>query len=331
MKTLTSSPGALRILVISIVARLPLAMLAISLLVHTVHLTGSYATAGIVSGVNAVALGIGGPLLGKLVDRRGQTGVLVVGGCSAGALLCAVARAARRSPRGSARRARGGHRAGDAATRGMHALAPALARARRLGGTGGLRRGDLRRRADVGRGSAARARHRRAAVDRVRPGRRRHSARRRDRALRCAARLARVAAGACRSSLRRRGPARAGDADAGRDLRRHRRARRRRRGGCRRSGFGAREQRGGRPAARPLGPGLARRRHPHCAARRRCARRRGPRARARGTGDRARRVDRCDRQSRLARSACCSSPVPGSRLPSPRSTRWSSASRRPAW
>ena len=66
-------------------------MLAISLLVHTVHLTGSYATAGIVSGVNAVALGIGGPLLGKLVDRRGQTGVLVVGGCSAGALLCAVA------------------------------------------------------------------------------------------------------------------------------------------------------------------------------------------------------------------------------------------------
>ena len=79
MKTLTSSPGALRILVISILARLPLAMLAISLLVHTVHLTGSYATAGIVSGVNARALGIGGPLLGKLVDRRGQTGVLLVG------------------------------------------------------------------------------------------------------------------------------------------------------------------------------------------------------------------------------------------------------------
>ena len=91
MKTLISSPGALRILVISIVARLPLAMLGISLLVHTVHLTGSYATAGIVSGVNAVALGLGGPLLGKLVDRRGQTGVLMLGGCLAGALLCALA------------------------------------------------------------------------------------------------------------------------------------------------------------------------------------------------------------------------------------------------
>ena len=73
MKTLISSPGALRILAISIVARLPLAMLGIALLVHVVHLTGSYAAAGIVSGANAVALGVGGPLLGKLVDRRGQT------------------------------------------------------------------------------------------------------------------------------------------------------------------------------------------------------------------------------------------------------------------
>ena len=91
MKTLISSPGALRILVISIVARLPLAMLGIVLLVHVVHLSGSYAAAGIVSGANAVALGVSGPLLGKLVDRRGQTAVLVVGGCAAGALLCVMA------------------------------------------------------------------------------------------------------------------------------------------------------------------------------------------------------------------------------------------------
>ncbi|MDP9258719.1 MAG: MFS transporter, partial [Actinomycetota bacterium] len=91
MKTLISSPGALRILAISIVARLPLAMLGIALLVHSVHLTGSYAAAGIVSGANAVALGVGGPLLGKLVDRRGQTTVLILGGCASGALLGAMA------------------------------------------------------------------------------------------------------------------------------------------------------------------------------------------------------------------------------------------------
>ena len=91
MKTLISSPGALRILAISIVARLPLAMLGIALLVHVVHLTGSYAAAGIVSGANAVALGVGGPLLGKLVDRRGQTAVLILGGCVSGTLLGAMA------------------------------------------------------------------------------------------------------------------------------------------------------------------------------------------------------------------------------------------------
>ena len=91
MKTLISSPGALRILAISIIARLPLAMLGIALLVHIVHLTGSYAAAGIVSGANAVALGVGGPLLGKLVDRRGQTAVLILGGCVSGTLLGAMA------------------------------------------------------------------------------------------------------------------------------------------------------------------------------------------------------------------------------------------------
>jgi MFS family permease len=91
MRTLISTPGALRLLAISIVARLPLAMLGIGLLVHSVHLTGSYAEAGVVSGVNAAALGIGGPLLGQLVDRRGQTVVLVGSGAIAGALLCALA------------------------------------------------------------------------------------------------------------------------------------------------------------------------------------------------------------------------------------------------
>ncbi|HEY1478842.1 MAG TPA: MFS transporter [Gaiellales bacterium] len=90
MNTLTSTPGALRVLTISIIARLPLAMLGIVLLVHAVHLTGSYSAAGIVAGANAIATGVGGPLLGKLVDRRGQTLVLIVSGCVSGALLCVI-------------------------------------------------------------------------------------------------------------------------------------------------------------------------------------------------------------------------------------------------
>ncbi len=36
-------------------------------------LTGSFAAAGLVMAAYAVALGVGGPVLGRLVDRRGQT------------------------------------------------------------------------------------------------------------------------------------------------------------------------------------------------------------------------------------------------------------------
>lgn len=77
MTTLTSTPGALRILGSSVIARLPLAMLGIALLIHAHHVTGSFAAAGLVTGAYAVATGVGGPLLGRVVDRRGQTAVLL--------------------------------------------------------------------------------------------------------------------------------------------------------------------------------------------------------------------------------------------------------------
>ena len=79
MASLRSFPGALRLAAVSIIARLPMAMLSIGLLVHVRHLTGSFAAAGIVAGAFAVSLGVGGPLLGRLVDRRGQTTVLLAG------------------------------------------------------------------------------------------------------------------------------------------------------------------------------------------------------------------------------------------------------------
>src|SRR4051812_49879586 len=77
MPAIASAPGALRLFAVSIVARLPVAMLSIGLLVHARHLTGSFAAAGLVAGAFAVALGAGGPLLGAIADRRGQTAVLV--------------------------------------------------------------------------------------------------------------------------------------------------------------------------------------------------------------------------------------------------------------
>jgi MFS family permease len=91
MSAIASAPGALRVFAISIVARLPLTMLSIGLLVHAQHLTGSFGAAGVVTGAYAVSLGVGGPLLGKLVDRCGQTWVLVASGSVAAPLLGVVA------------------------------------------------------------------------------------------------------------------------------------------------------------------------------------------------------------------------------------------------
>jgi predicted MFS family arabinose efflux permease len=91
MAPLRSFPGALRLAAVSIVARLPMAMLSIALLVHVRHLTGSFATAGVVAGAFAISLGVGGPLLGRLVDRRGQTVVLLTSALVAGAALAGIA------------------------------------------------------------------------------------------------------------------------------------------------------------------------------------------------------------------------------------------------
>src|SRR3954452_8357876 len=71
---------------LSIVARLPVAMLSIGLLVHTQAATGEYAAAGLVAGAFALAQGAGGPVLGRAADRRRQSLVL-----AAAALLCATA------------------------------------------------------------------------------------------------------------------------------------------------------------------------------------------------------------------------------------------------
>src|SRR5512132_3177435 len=91
MHAIAATPGARRLLAISIVARLPLTMLSIGLLLHARHLTGSFAAAGAVDAAYAIALGLGGPLLGRVVDRRGQTALLLASSATAAGLLGVVA------------------------------------------------------------------------------------------------------------------------------------------------------------------------------------------------------------------------------------------------
>jgi hypothetical protein len=83
--------GATRLFVTSTAARLPLACLGIGLLAHAASLTGSFAAAGLVAGAYAIATGVGGPLAGRLVDRRGQTLVLCVTAAVTAVLLGAAA------------------------------------------------------------------------------------------------------------------------------------------------------------------------------------------------------------------------------------------------
>ncbi len=80
-----------RLFAISIIARLPEPMLSIGLLVHAERITGSFAAAGVVAAVFAAALGVGGPLLARTADRRGQTAVLLGSAAVAGSALAAAA------------------------------------------------------------------------------------------------------------------------------------------------------------------------------------------------------------------------------------------------
>jgi MFS family permease len=75
--TASETSGARALLGASLVARLPLAMFSIALLVHVRQLTGSFAAAGAATGAYAAAVGAGGPLLGRMADRRGHTAPLL--------------------------------------------------------------------------------------------------------------------------------------------------------------------------------------------------------------------------------------------------------------
>src|SRR5215475_9829385 len=97
--TWSSWPRSARFLFIaSLVARLPLAMLGIALLVDAQHLTGSFADAGVVAAVYGIALGVGAPILGRLIDRRGPTVVLLVSAAVSAVLLAAVASLTKGTP-----------------------------------------------------------------------------------------------------------------------------------------------------------------------------------------------------------------------------------------
>lgn len=84
-------PQVAWVLGLSMLARLPLAAIALLLLLRVTDAGANYAQAGAVGGCFGAAHGIGQPLLARLVDRRGQPAVLVTAGIVAGLFYAALA------------------------------------------------------------------------------------------------------------------------------------------------------------------------------------------------------------------------------------------------
>ena len=71
----------------TLLGRLPFAINALAVLLYAREVTGSFAGAGIVSGGLALGSAFGAPLQGRLVDRRGESAMLVLAAGHSTALL----------------------------------------------------------------------------------------------------------------------------------------------------------------------------------------------------------------------------------------------------
>ncbi|MFC0508318.1 MFS transporter [Micromonospora costi] len=73
-------PGLRSLLLVAVLARIPLTATGITMTLHVLDLGRGYAAAGLVGAAITVGAAIGGPVLGRLVDRRGLRPVLVLTG-----------------------------------------------------------------------------------------------------------------------------------------------------------------------------------------------------------------------------------------------------------
>jgi MFS family permease len=74
-------PDVVRMVAMAMLARMPLGMQSLALLLHVRDLTGSFATAGSSVGTYLAATAVTAPVVGRLVDRLGPRVPLLVTGC----------------------------------------------------------------------------------------------------------------------------------------------------------------------------------------------------------------------------------------------------------
>jgi len=78
---LIRTPGVLPLIVAGAIARLPYGMYVLALVLLLREEGFSFAEVGVVGGASGAAVGLTAPLLGRAVDRLGQTRVLVATAC----------------------------------------------------------------------------------------------------------------------------------------------------------------------------------------------------------------------------------------------------------
>jgi MFS family permease len=76
-----------RLLALSTLARMPQTAIGVLLILRVRELDGSFQIAGLVTTSLGISLAVGAPLLGRLIDRHGQTGVLVAAAMTASAAI----------------------------------------------------------------------------------------------------------------------------------------------------------------------------------------------------------------------------------------------------
>jgi MFS family permease len=76
-RRILARPHVLALCATSVLARLPVGMGAVALVIFVHDRTGSFGAAGVVAGAFTIGLGATSPLLGRLVDRRGPRRVLI--------------------------------------------------------------------------------------------------------------------------------------------------------------------------------------------------------------------------------------------------------------
>jgi MFS family permease len=89
-RSVLATPRVRPLILAALLARMPISMGAVGMILFVHGETGSFGTAGIVTGAFTIGIGVTGPILARLIDRRGTRPVIIPGALVTAAALVAV-------------------------------------------------------------------------------------------------------------------------------------------------------------------------------------------------------------------------------------------------